>query len=201
MCASANECHHPHPTPPHPIPCDACAGDSGVEKMMQNCGCVYLWLQSVCAGDSGKWLCAHVTPVCVRGWLWVEKVMQNCACVYLWLQSVRAGDPLTHDIYRERCWGKGSWSGAMMTRQFHHERPWEFPRKTWGPEKRGEQKNLAEKLKFETSHFPISNCNFNFEKKTLGKKTCDSSKIIGGYLEKKGGCHWWMPPWLLLGSS
>ena len=88
MCASANECHHPHPTPPHPIPCDVCAGDSGVEKMMQNCACVYLWLQSVCAGDSGKWLCAHVTPVCVRGWLWVEKMMQNCACVYLWLQSV-----------------------------------------------------------------------------------------------------------------
>ena len=103
MCASANECHHPHPTPPHPIPCDVCAGDSGVEKMMQNCACVYLWLQSVCAGDSGKWLCAHVTPVCVRGWLWVEKMMQNCACVYLWLQSVSecvcAGDPPTYIIF------------------------------------------------------------------------------------------------------
>ena len=79
----------PHPTPPHPTLSHVmCArvtlGD-----------CVYLWLQSVCAGDSGKWRCAHVTPVCVRGWLWVEKMMQNCACVYLWLQSVCAGDPLT----------------------------------------------------------------------------------------------------------
>ena len=89
MCAGAKECHHPHPTPPHPTLSHVmCArvtlGD-----------CVYLWLQSVCAGDSGKWRCAHVTPVCVRGWLWVEKMMQNCACVYLWLQSVCAGDPLT----------------------------------------------------------------------------------------------------------
>ena len=77
----------PHPTPPHPIPCDVCFY-SGWKK------CV-LWLQSVCAGDSGKWLCAHVTPVCVCGWMWVEKMMQNCACVYLWLQSVCAGNPLT----------------------------------------------------------------------------------------------------------
>ena len=71
----ANECHHPHPTPPHPIPCDVCAGDCGVEKRMQNCtcdsslcarvtlenGCVRTWLQSVC-------LCVLVTPECVRGW-------------------------------------------------------------------------------------------------------------------------------------
>ena len=82
----------PHPTPPYPMWC--VRGWLWVEKMMQNCACVYLWLQSVCAGDSGKWLCAHVTPVCVRGWLWVEKMMQDCACVYLWLQSVCAGDPL-----------------------------------------------------------------------------------------------------------
>ena len=83
----------PHPTPPYPMWC--VRGWLWVEKMMQNCACVYLWLQSVCAGDSGKWLCAHVTPVCVRRWPWVEKMMQNCACVYLWLQSVCAGDPLT----------------------------------------------------------------------------------------------------------
>ena len=83
----------PHPTPPYPMWC--VRGWLWVEKMMQNCACVYLWLQSVCAGDSGKWLCAHVTPMCVRGWLWVEKMMQNCACVYLWLQSVCAGDPVT----------------------------------------------------------------------------------------------------------
>ena len=97
MCASAKECHHPHPTPPHPTPPYPmwCVLLLWVEKMMQNCACVYLWLQSVCAGDSGKWLCAHVTPVCVCGWMWVEKMMQNCACVYLWLQSVCAGNPLT----------------------------------------------------------------------------------------------------------
>ena len=84
------------PTPPHPTLSHVmCARVILGGKMMQNCACVYLWLQSVCAGDSGKWLCAHVTPVCVRGWLWVEKMMQNCACVYLWLQTVCAGDPLT----------------------------------------------------------------------------------------------------------
>ena len=96
MCASAKNViipTPPHPTPPYPMWC--VRGWLCVEKMMQNCACVYLWLQSVCAGDSGKWLCAHVTPVCVRGWLWVEKMMQICACVYLWLQSVCAGDPLT----------------------------------------------------------------------------------------------------------
>ena len=95
MCASAKECHHPHPIPPHPIPCDVCAGECGWKEWCKIFSGVYLWLQSVCAGDSGKWLCAHVTPVCVRRWLWVEKMMQNCACVYLWLQSVCAGDPLT----------------------------------------------------------------------------------------------------------
>ena len=84
----------PHPTPPYHMWC--VRGWLWVEKMMQNCACVYLWLQSVCAGDSGKWRCARVTPVCVRRWLWVEKMMRNCACVYLWLQSVCAGDPLTY---------------------------------------------------------------------------------------------------------
>ena len=88
----------PHPTLSHVM----CARVSLGGKMMQNCACVHLWLQSVCAGDSGKWLCAHVTPACVRGWLWVEKMMQNCACVYLWLQSVCAGDPLTVCITTER---------------------------------------------------------------------------------------------------
>ena len=71
----------PHPTPPYPMWC--VRGWLRVEKMMQNCACVYLWLQSVCAGDSGKWLCAHVTPVCVRGWLWVEKwckIVPACTC-------------------------------------------------------------------------------------------------------------------------
>ena len=90
------ECHHPHPTPPHPtlshVMCARVALRGKNDAKL--CLCV-LWLQSVCAGDSGKWLCAHVTPVCVRGWLWVEKMMQICACVYLWLQSVCAGDPLT----------------------------------------------------------------------------------------------------------
>ena len=95
MCASAKECHHPHPNPPHPIPCDVCAGDSRWKKwcnIVPVCTCdsslcarvtlenggVRTWLQSVCAGNSG----------------W-KKMMQNCACVYLWLQSVCAGDPLT----------------------------------------------------------------------------------------------------------
>ena len=71
----------PHPTPPYPMWC--VRGWLWVEKMMQNCACVYLWLQSVCAGDSGKWLCAHVTPVCVRGWMWVEKwckIVPVCTC-------------------------------------------------------------------------------------------------------------------------
>ena len=108
MCASAKECHHPHPTPPHPTLSHVmCARVTlGGTKMMQNCACVYLWLQSVCAGDSGKWLCAHVTPVCVRGWLWVEKSMPNCACVYLWLQSVCAGDCLTVETWH---WGVAVW--------------------------------------------------------------------------------------------
>ena len=91
----------PHPTPPYPMWCVRVW--LWVEKMMQNCAGVHLWLQSVCAGDSGKWLCAHVTPVCVRGWLWVEKMMQNCGCVYLWLQSVCAGDPLTLEVFRWYC--------------------------------------------------------------------------------------------------
>ena len=77
------------PTPPHPTLSHVmCARVTLGGKKDANC-------QSVYAGDSGKWLCAHVTPVCVRGWLWVEKMMQNCACVHLWLQSVCAGDPLT----------------------------------------------------------------------------------------------------------
>ena len=81
MCAGAKECHHPHPTPPHPIPCDVCEGDSGWRKWcnivpvctcdsslcarvtLEN-GCVRTWLQSVCAGDSGwkKW--CKIVPVC-----------------------------------------------------------------------------------------------------------------------------------------
>ena len=89
MCASAKECHHPHPTPPHPIPCDVCAGDSGWKKWCK--------IVPVCTCDSS--LCARVTLEngCVRTWLrwlWVEKMMQDCPCVYLWLQSVCAGDPL-----------------------------------------------------------------------------------------------------------
>ena len=52
MCASAKECHHPHPTPPHPIPCDVCAGDSGWKK-----GCKIV---PVCTCDSR--VCARVTP-------------------------------------------------------------------------------------------------------------------------------------------
>ena len=80
-----------HPTPPYPMWC--VSGWLWVEKMMQNCACLYLWLQSVCAGDSGKWLCAHVTPVCVRGWLWVVPVCtcdsRVCARVTPWpIQSV-----------------------------------------------------------------------------------------------------------------
>ena len=50
----------PHPTPPYPMWC-VCGWLWGGKKDAK----LHLWLQSVCAGDSGKWLCAHVTPVCV----------------------------------------------------------------------------------------------------------------------------------------
>ena len=94
MCASAKECHHPHPIPPHPIPCDVCAGECGWKEWCKIFSGVYLWLQSVCAGDSGKWLCAHVTPVCVRGWLWVEKNdAKLCLCVLVTPECVRGWPP------------------------------------------------------------------------------------------------------------
>jgi len=87
MCASAKECHHPHPTPPY-------RGWLCVEKMMQNCACdsslcarvtlenggVRTWLQSVCAGDSGwkKWckivpVCTCDSRVCARVTPWPSK--------------------------------------------------------------------------------------------------------------------------------
>ena len=112
MCASAKECHHPHPTPPHPIPCDVCACDSGWKKWckivpvcacdsslcarvtLEN-GCARTWLQSVCAGDSGskKWckivaVCTCDSRVCARVTPWPNRnacsKLDVVHCTYLY---------------------------------------------------------------------------------------------------------------------
>ena len=75
------KCKRMSSSPPHPIPCDVCAGDSGWKKwckIVPVCTCdsslcarvtlenggLRTWLQSVCAGDSGwkKW--CKIVPVC-----------------------------------------------------------------------------------------------------------------------------------------
>ena len=96
------KCKKMSSSPPHPIPCDVCAGDLG-GKM---CTCD----SSLCARVTRKWRCAHVTPVCARGWLWLEKMMQNCACVYLWLQPDPAETP---GRVVERCRWEGH-DGTML---------------------------------------------------------------------------------------
>ena len=85
------KCKRMSSSPPHPIPCDVCAGDSGWKKWCKIVLCVlvtpvcvrgWLWKMAVCARDSslcarvtlgGKndaklCLCVLVTPECVRGW-------------------------------------------------------------------------------------------------------------------------------------
>ena len=107
MCASAKNVIIP--TPPHPIPCDVCVGDSAWKKWcrivpvctcdsslcarvtLEN-GCVRTWLQSVCAGDSGwkKW-CKFV-PVCTCD-------SRVCARVTPW-PFVMCKNMLTYRIFR-----------------------------------------------------------------------------------------------------
>ena len=82
------------PTPPHPTLSHVmCARVTLGGKMVQNCACVYLWLQSVCAGDSGKWLCAHVTPVCVRVTLGGKNDAKLCLRVLVTPECVRGWPP------------------------------------------------------------------------------------------------------------
>ena len=99
------------PTPPHPTLSHVmCAGVTLGGKMVQNCVCVYLWLQcvrgwlwkmAVCARDSslcarvtlgGKndaklCLCVLVTPECVRGW--PPDLRNMPGCLRLWSTSTR----------------------------------------------------------------------------------------------------------------
>ena len=137
MCASAKDCHHPHPTPPYPMWCvrgwllvekwckivPVCTCDSSLcARVTLENGCVRTWLQSVGAGDSGKWLCAHVTPVCVRGWLWKMAVCARdsslcarvtlggkndtklCLCVLVTPECVRGWPPDHHPLRLRTIW-------------------------------------------------------------------------------------------------